>query len=159
MVSRLGWWHEVSQCDGADCIKVEWQVHPDTRLGAGAPVGGRAARERATSPLEPIHDIDMGGNFNHKNAGKRGISLNVRHPEGLRIAKELIKLSDVVAEGFSPGVMDRWGLGYDVLQTLRPDIIYAQQSGMGAVGEYGRVSCRGPHRGSAHRRHRDVGLR
>jgi crotonobetainyl-CoA:carnitine CoA-transferase CaiB-like acyl-CoA transferase len=129
---------------GADCIKVEWAANPDTRLGAGAPIGGRAARLSATGSLPENLDPDMGGNFNHKNAGKRGISLNVRHPEGLRIAKELIKLSDVVAEGFSPGVMDRWGLGYDVLESLRPGIIYAQQSGMGAAGTYGRTRAVGP---------------
>lgn len=129
---------------GADCIKIEWSAHPDTRLGAGAPEGGRAARDRATGPLRPINDPDMGGNFNHKNAGKRGISLNVRHPEGRRMLEELVRQSDVVAEGFSPGVMERWGLGYDVLDTLRPGIIYAQQSGMGAWGEYGRTRAVGP---------------
>jgi crotonobetainyl-CoA:carnitine CoA-transferase CaiB-like acyl-CoA transferase len=129
---------------GADCIKVEWHAHPDTRLGAGAPVGGRDARRVATEPMTAINDPDMGGNFNHKNAGKRGISLNVRHPEGLEIARELIRKSDIVAEGFSPGVMDRWGLGYEALRELRPDIIYAQQSGMGAAGTYGRTRAVGP---------------
>lgn len=129
---------------GADCIKVEWHEHPDTRLGAGAPVGGREARRRATGPLQAINDPNMGGNFNHKNAGKRGISLNVRSPEGLEIAKALAAKSDVVAEGFSPGVMDRWGLGYDVLRALQPRIIYAQQSGMGRAGTYGRTRAVGP---------------
>jgi crotonobetainyl-CoA:carnitine CoA-transferase CaiB-like acyl-CoA transferase len=86
----------------------------------------------------------MGGQFNHKNAGKRGISLNVRHPKGLKIAKDLIRLSDVVAEGFSPGVLDRLGLGYDVLQSIRPDIIYIQQSGFGSAGRYGRFRTVGP---------------
>jgi crotonobetainyl-CoA:carnitine CoA-transferase CaiB-like acyl-CoA transferase len=129
---------------GADCIKVEWRANPDTRLGAGAPVGGRAARDAATAPLDAIHDPDMGGNFNHKNAGKRGISLNVRHPEGLEIAKLLVAKCDIVAEGFSPGVMDRWGLGYDVLRQINPRIIYAQQSGMGAQGTYGRTRAVGP---------------
>lgn len=129
---------------GAECIKVEWSANPDTRLGAGAPEGGRSARDRAVSQLAPINDPDMGGNFNHKNAGKRGISLNVRHPEGLRIAKELVKVSDVLAEGFSPGVLERLGLGYEVLEELRPGIIYAQQSGMGAWGEYGRFRAVGP---------------
>jgi crotonobetainyl-CoA:carnitine CoA-transferase CaiB-like acyl-CoA transferase len=40
--------------------------------------------------------------------------------------------------------MDRWGLGYDVLRTLRPDVIYAQQSGMGSCGTYGRMRAVGP---------------
>jgi crotonobetainyl-CoA:carnitine CoA-transferase CaiB-like acyl-CoA transferase len=129
---------------GAECIKVEWKGHPDTRLGAMAPVGERGARDRATAPLEGVTDPDMGGHFNNKNAGKLGLSLNVRDPRGLDIAKRLVKLSDVVAEGFSPGVMDRWGLGYDVLRTLRPDVIYAQQSGMGSCGTYGRMRAVGP---------------
>ena len=86
----------------------------------------------------------MGGQFNNKNAGKRGISLNVRHPEGLEIARRLVAMSDIVAEGFSPGVMDRWGLGYDELRRIKPDIIYAQQSGMGTAGPYGRFRAVGP---------------
>ncbi len=129
---------------GAEVIKVEWKAHPDTRLAAMAPVGGRAAREAATAPLPGVSDSDMGGQFNNKNAGKRGLSLNVRHPKGLAIAKELIRMSDVVAEGFSPGVLDRWGLGYDVLRSIRPDIIYVQQSGMGGSGLYGRFRTVGP---------------
>jgi len=129
---------------GAEVVKVEWKANPDTRLAAMAPVGGRAARERATAPLPGVTDSDMGGQFNNKNAGKRGLSLNVRHPKGLAIAKELIRMSDIVAEGFSPGVLDRWGLGYDVLRSIRPDIIYIQQSGMGGDGLYGRFRTVGP---------------
>ncbi|WP_162941632.1 CaiB/BaiF CoA-transferase family protein [Desertimonas flava] len=129
---------------GAECIKVEWAAHPDTRMGAMAPVGGRRAREVATAPLPGVDDADMGGQFNNKNAGKLGISLNVRHPEGLAIARRLVAMSDVVAEGFSPGVMDRWGLGYEALKEIKPDIIYAQQSGMGAHGTYGRLRAVGP---------------
>ena len=86
----------------------------------------------------------MGGQFNNKNPGKRGVSLNVRHPKGLELARRLIEKSDIVAEGFSPGVMDRWGLGYEALKMLRPGIIYAQQSGMGQHGTYGRFKAVGP---------------
>ena len=86
----------------------------------------------------------MGGQFNNKNPGKRGISLNVRHPKGLEIARRLVAMSDVVAEGFSPGVLDNWGLGYDALRAIKPDIIYVQQSGMGAKGTYGRFRTVGP---------------
>jgi crotonobetainyl-CoA:carnitine CoA-transferase CaiB-like acyl-CoA transferase len=129
---------------GAESIKVEWKAHPDTRMGAMAPVGGRSARERATAPLPGVTDTDMGGQFNNKNAGKRGISLNVRHPRGLEIARELVRISDIVAEGFSPGVMEGWGLGYEALRTLNPDVIYAQQSGMGSAGTYGRFRAVGP---------------
>ena len=129
---------------GAESIKVELKSHPDTRMAAMAPVGGRAARDAATGPLPGLTDPDMGGQFNNKNPGKRGISLNVRHPKGLEIARRLVAMSDVVAEGFSPGVLDSWGLGYDALRVIKPDIIYVQQSGMGAQGLYGRFRTVGP---------------
>src|SRR5690606_12450919 len=85
---------------GAECLKVEWKDNPDTRMAAMAPVGGREAREQATGPLPGVTDSDMGGQFNNKNSGKRGLSLNLRTPEGLEIAKRLIAQCDVVAEGF-----------------------------------------------------------
>ena len=129
---------------GAESYKVEWKDNPDTRLAGMAPVGGRAAREAATGPLPGVTDPDMGGNFLNKNSGKRGISLNIRHPKGLAIAKDMIRICDVVAEGFSPGVLQRLGLGYDVMKSIRPDIIYIQQSGMGAHGTYGRMRTVGP---------------
>jgi crotonobetainyl-CoA:carnitine CoA-transferase CaiB-like acyl-CoA transferase len=129
---------------GAESFKVEWKDNPDTRLAAMAPVGGRAARDAATGPLVGVKDADMGGQFNNKNAGKRGISLNIRHPKGLQIAKDLVRVCDIVAEGFSPGVLQRLGLGYDVMKRIRPDIIYIQQAGMGAHGTYGRMRTVGP---------------
>ncbi|MCB1741057.1 MAG: CoA transferase [Gammaproteobacteria bacterium] len=129
---------------GAESIKVEWKENPDTRFAAMAPVGGREMRRNATAPLPPVNDPNMGGQFHNKNSGKRGLSLNVRHPQGLEIAKKLIAISDVVAEGFSPGVLDRLGLGYDVMKSIKPDIIYVQQSGMGSFGTYGRFRTVGP---------------
>ncbi|HEY4410141.1 MAG TPA: CoA transferase [Acidimicrobiia bacterium] len=129
---------------GAECIKVEWKANPDTRIAAMAPAGGREARRSATAPLPGVTDPDMGGQFNNKNPGKRGLSLNVRDPRGVDIARRLVAMSDIVAEGFSPGVMDRWGLGWEALQAIKPDIIYAQQSGMGARGRYGRYRAVGP---------------
>jgi len=129
---------------GAECIKVEWKTHLDSRLGAMAPVGGREARRQATGPLPGVDDPAMGGHYHHKNAGKRGLSLNIRDPRGLEIARELVAVCDVVAEGFSPGVMERWGLGYEAMKRIRPDLVYVQQSGMGAHGVYGRMRTVGP---------------
>ncbi|WP_216892318.1 CaiB/BaiF CoA-transferase family protein [Nocardia alni] len=132
---------------GADVIKVEWHKNLDPRRG-GAPVGGREARERATEPVPSRWPADQGGpvgaQYNNKNPGKRGISLNVKHPEGLRLAKRMVAESSIVAEGFSPGVMEAWGLGYDVLREINPKIIYAKQSGMGSKGVYGRFRTVGP---------------
>ena len=111
-----GFWHPPAGRDfsprwARKAYKVEWKDNPDTRLAAMAPVGGRAARDAATGPLPGVKDLNMGGQFNNKNAGKRGISLNIRHPKGLQIAKDLVRICDVVAEGFSPGVLQRLGPG------------------------------------------------
>ena len=88
---------------GAESYKVEWKDNPDTRLAAMAPVGGRAARDAATGPLPGVKDPDMGGQFNNKNAGKRGISLNIRHPKGLAIAKDLVRICDNRGRGVLAG--------------------------------------------------------
>ncbi len=57
---------------------------------------------------------------------------------------ELIKDADMVIEGFSPGTMDRMGLGYERLREINPRIVYVQQSGMGQIGTYGRLRSFGP---------------
>ncbi len=134
---------------GAEDIKVEWHQNMDLRMGmAQYGQGGRAAREALgvnEGPLPAdLSTINRSGQFNDFHAGHRGLSLNVRHPEGLNIAKRLVALSDIVAEGFSPGVMERWGLGYEVMKEIKPDIIYLSQSGMGQVGVYGRYRTVGP---------------
>lgn len=132
---------------GADVIKVEWHKNLDPRRG-GNPVGGREARELATGPVPSQWPADLGGpvgaQYNNKNPGKRGISLNVKHPKGLELARRMVAESTVVSEGFSPGVMESWGLGYDELRKIKPDIIYAKQSGMGTKGIYGRFRTIGP---------------
>lgn len=132
---------------GADVIKVEWKDRLDPRRG-GTPVGGREAREKATGPVPSMWPPDLGGEYggqyNNKNPGKRGLSLNVAHPRGLEIAKQLVAECDVVAEGFSPGVMEKWGLGYEVLSEINPSIIYAKQSGMGSIGAWQRFRSVGP---------------
>ena len=128
---------------GATILKVEWKDSPDIKQPAFPP-GGREARRKATGPLPTLEDQDLSGHQNNRRPGQRAISLNLRHPQGLAIAKRLAATSDIVAEGFSPGVMDRLGLGYDALRAIKPDIIYAQQSGMGAQGVYGRYRSLGP---------------
>ncbi|MBV9595179.1 MAG: CoA transferase [Actinobacteria bacterium] len=127
---------------GADVVKVEWKTHPDTRSG-GFPSGGRAARDAATAPLGASPG-NLGPQFNNKNPGKRGISLNIGHPKGKEMAREFVAWADVVAEGFSPGVFERWGFGWHDLCAINPTVIYAQQSGMGQRGEYGRFRAIGP---------------
>jgi crotonobetainyl-CoA:carnitine CoA-transferase CaiB-like acyl-CoA transferase len=131
---------------GAEDIKVEWKTSLDAlRRTAPAPVGGREARLTATAPLTPrTGSINVSGQFNDLHPGQRSLSLNIRHPKGLDIVKRLVGISDIIAEGFTPGVLAGWGLGYDVLRAIKPDIIYCQQSGMGAQGTYGEFRSNGP---------------
>lgn len=70
------------------------------------------------------------------NRNKRSLALNLKDPEGLALAKALIATADVVAENYRPGVMAKFGLGYDDLKQIKPDIIYAAASGFGPDGPY-----------------------
>ena len=70
------------------------------------------------------------------NMGKRSITLDLKHPEGIKIAHELVALADVVVENFSPGVMDRLGLGYDDLKADHHRLVFASISGFGQSGTY-----------------------
>jgi crotonobetainyl-CoA:carnitine CoA-transferase CaiB-like acyl-CoA transferase len=95
---------------GAEVIKVESRHRPDpTRRGEGA-------------------------NFHYLNQSKRSLSLNLRSPQGLALAKQLIAVSDVAIENFATGVFERLGLGYEELEPLRPDLIMVSSSGLGHTG-------------------------
>ena len=97
-----------------------------------------ATRLCVTRLLPPFADFEVGPNrsgyFNQYNQGKKSITLDLKRPEALEVAKRLCAASDIVTENFAAGVMDRAGLGYDVLRTLRPDIIMIALSGYGATG-------------------------
>ncbi len=88
--------------------------------------------------------IELGGAFNNHNVEKLFVTINVRMPAGLALAKRLIAKSDVVTENFAGGVMERLGLGYEALRELRQDIIYVSNSGFGSEGPYGRYKSWGP---------------
>jgi crotonobetainyl-CoA:carnitine CoA-transferase CaiB-like acyl-CoA transferase len=68
------------------------------------------------------------------NGNKRSITLDLRKPEAVEVVKRLVARADVVWENFRPGVMDKLGLGYDVLSTLNPTLIYCAVSGFGHTG-------------------------
>jgi crotonobetainyl-CoA:carnitine CoA-transferase CaiB-like acyl-CoA transferase len=65
---------------------------------------------------------------------KRSMTLNLGSPRGIEILKELITVSDVVIENFRPGVMERWGLGFEVIQEINPRAILARVSAYGQTG-------------------------
>ncbi len=87
---------------------------------------------------------DFGGGFNNHNVEKRGITLNLRTERGKEILCEIVKRSDVVAENFAAGVLEKWGFGWDRLRALREDVIYVSNCGFGHTGPYARYKTWGP---------------
>lgn len=68
------------------------------------------------------------------NRNKRGITVNLKAPEGIEIIKELVKDADVLVENFRTGTMEKLGLGYDVLKDINPRLIFCSISGFGRTG-------------------------
>jgi crotonobetainyl-CoA:carnitine CoA-transferase CaiB-like acyl-CoA transferase len=110
---------------GADVIKIESEVHPDT-LRVGTPFAGR---ERG---------INRSGYFAAYNAGKRSFALNLQTPESRDIMRRLVQRSDVLVEAFVPGVMARWGLTYEHLREWNPRLIMASHCLQGQWGPHAR---------------------
>ena len=88
--------------------------------------------------------INRSGYFNQYNQGKLSLSLDLKQPRAVEIAKQLIAKSDIVCENFAAGVMDRMGLGYSVLRQIKPDIIMIALSGYGATGPEREFVSYGP---------------
>lgn len=100
---------------GAEVIKVEPPQGDDYRH-VGPFVGGE------------------GGLFLLMNRGKRSIALDLKSPEGLEIARNLMAKCDVVVENFRPGVAERLGIGYEAAKAINPGIVYLSISGFGQAG-------------------------
>lgn len=79
---------------------------------------------------------NRGGYFNLGHRNKYGITLNLTTPQGREVLKELIKISDVLIEAYSPRVMENFGLDYPALKKLKPDLIMFSLSGYGQTGPY-----------------------
>jgi len=76
------------------------------------------------------------GYFAYLNRNKKSLSLDLKCPESVEIIKGLAKWTDIVVENFSPGVVDRLGIGYEALKAENPKIIYGSISGFGQTGPY-----------------------
>jgi CoA:oxalate CoA-transferase len=83
-----------------------------------------------------LSDIDNKRRSWNKRRHRKSLTLNLRKQEGKDIFLELVKKADVVVQNFSPGAMDRLGLGYEVLKKTNPGIIYCAISGFGQTGPY-----------------------
>ena len=75
-------------------------------------------------------------NFNEQNRGKRSVTLDLTKPDGLAALKDLISVSDVFAENFTPRVIANFGLEYEDLRKIKPDIIMVSSTGYGHTGPW-----------------------
>jgi benzylsuccinate CoA-transferase BbsF subunit len=108
---------------GADVIKVESRARPDNL--------------RVAPPYRPgTEGLESSGYFASRNNDKRSLALDLRKPESRDIAKRLTVEVDVVANNFRPGVMERWGLGYDSVAEFNPSVIYLSMPMQGSDGPH-----------------------
>ena len=134
----FGWILSVPHCTawlgtlGAEVIRVESMA----RLDLG--------RMGITGAADGIPGVNRSASFNGLNYSKQSITLNVATPEGRALARELVKVSDVVTENFATGVMDRLGLGYEALREIKPDIIMLTGSTLGTTGPEREATGWGP---------------
>jgi crotonobetainyl-CoA:carnitine CoA-transferase CaiB-like acyl-CoA transferase len=114
---------------GAEVIKVEGPGRLDiTRDGPFS--GVHADNQPGADPWNRT------ANFNLLNRGKRSLVLDLSQAAGREVLKDLIRVSDVFMENFTPRVMRRWGLDYPNMRQLKPDIILVSNSGYGHGGPY-----------------------
>lgn len=96
---------------------------------------------RTGSPFVPGKDgPDTSMAFGRHNANKYSISIDLKHPNGQKLALKLIRWADIVTESFAPGVMEKLGLDYESVRKLRPDIIYLSSSMQGRGGPHAKYA-------------------
>ncbi len=115
---------------GAEVIRVESHLRSDI--------------SRRIGPYkDDVYGLNRAGSFNQWNQGKRSVAIDLTRPQGVALTMELISKSDVVMENFTPGVLDRLGLGYAKLRDLNPRLIMLSLSGYGADGPLSRYAAYG----------------
>eukprot|EP01041_Mallomonas_annulata_P018373 gene18373-37278_t len=106
---------------GADVIKIESSARLDSL--------------RLAPPYKDgISGINRSGYFADRNTSKRSITIDMKHPKALGLVSRLIERSDIVSNNFTPGVMEKFGLGYESVRKMRPDIVYLAMSMQGSEG-------------------------
>ncbi|WP_419554392.1 CoA transferase [Candidatus Poriferisodalis sp.] len=106
---------------GATVVKVESELHPDVLRGVHPFIGEEGGQENALQ----FHSI---------NAGKMDLTLDLSLPEALDVILDLTAWCDVLTESFSPKAMANWGLTYDVLREVNPDLVMFSSCLMGQTG-------------------------
>ena len=98
---------------GADIIKIE-------------PEKGDWMRHYAYGNLYPNGESISFVSFNRN---KHSIALNLKEPNSIKVAKDIVAKADILIENFRPGVMERLGLGYEEMQKINPCLVYCSSSG------------------------------
>ena len=118
---------------GAEVIKVESKSHPDVTRQYVPPWAPHLGVQSRLSPW-----------FTDWNAGKRFVALDLTKPEAVDVALRLISKADVVVENFTPGVLEKLGLGWDALRRAKPDLVRFSTSGFGDDGPARKYVTWGP---------------
>ncbi|SNC64784.1 Crotonobetainyl-CoA:carnitine CoA-transferase CaiB [Marinobacter sp. es.048] len=108
---------------GAEVIKVEHPERGDDTRGWGPPY------------LNGTHEAAY---YLSANRGKRSIAVDIAQPEGQALIRELVATSDVVLENFKVGGLKRYGLDYESLKQIKPDLVYCSITGFGQNGPYSK---------------------
>ncbi|MER3399103.1 MAG: CoA transferase [Chloroflexota bacterium] len=82
----------------------------------------------------PVYGREEVPSYEELLAHKKSVTLNLKHPRAVELARKLAAVSDVIIENFRPGVLDRLGLGYEALRLVKPDIIMVSCSAAGQTG-------------------------
>jgi len=114
---------------GAEVIKVEAIQRPDQTRAAGLGLGVPDNRPEGNF-------WNQGAIYNSTNRNKKDLTLDLTNPKGIELLKELVKVSDVLLQNFTPRVMKNFGLGYDVLSSINPSLVMLSSCGYGATGPY-----------------------
>ncbi|MFC2008372.1 CaiB/BaiF CoA transferase family protein [Chloroflexota bacterium] len=108
--------------------------------------GTRVDGHRTTPPFsDNERSVNRSGTFAMNNHAKYGMTLNLRHPKGVEVAKRLVAWADIVTESFTPGTFQRLGLGYEELKIIKPGIILFSTCQMGQTGPLARYPGFGTH--------------
>lgn len=116
---------------GVRVVDLSWIIAGPTATRFLAMMGAEVIKVGSARRPDPS---SRGAPFQAYNQSKLYVALNIAKPEGLALAQRLIAISDVLIENFAAGVIERLGLGYDVVSAVKPDLIMISSSGTGHSG-------------------------
>lgn len=91
-----------------------------------------------------VAGVNRSGYFSALNMGKLGLAINMSQKGSFDLIKKLVSWADIVTENFTPGTMDRWGLGYEQLKNINPNVILFSASMLGYGGPHSKQPGFGP---------------